>query len=528
MKQDLRTMLVRNNKTGEVIAITLTRAGIYKLAKMSAETNGCSLIDAFTGINSLSPLSDIAPRYVYHDIYCDVKMRLFGDDAYGRYVFFDCCLQNMAMAADCKWRFKEDLIYINGRYYPRAWRKYLQKEEVGDESYFDQDLIINDDKENILRFIDDEDIGMNGVSYMNMSNRYKRCDECHQIFDTYAVNMQEVGDCVVCESCLYDSGEYYRCDYCGEWFHRDSDDAQFAGDNCYCSCDCAENDGWRWSDRYDEWVTEDDYYEEEEHNEVDEIVCEYHSHCYVPKGERKATQKNDLYNGYELEIDGKDRYDFSYDYYVELNNMLGKNCFFETDGSLDSGFEIISHPLTEKEFDMFDWKKTFDKLIEDGWRSHDTSTCGLHFHFSEGYLGYTENQIKDSAKKICRLFQLYADDFSKIARRDYNSYTMNMRNFEEDISSKTSFRKLRETRYWAVNLTNLFRGTKSTIEIRVCRGTLKTSTFLASHDLFLHIVRNAKRIAWKDIDNLSLWFKGIKNKNTIDYIKERNAFVGAF
>ena len=98
------------------------------------------------------------------------------------------------------------------------------------------------------------------------------------------------------------------------------------------------------------------------------------------------------------------------------------------------------------------------------------------------------------------------------------------------LEAKTDFSKLSSDRYWAVNLSNMrYKDPDdATIEIRICKGTLKASTTVASFDFFLHIVRNARRVPWKDIGNLKLWFKGIKDKNTIDYIKARHAFEGAF
>ena len=85
---------------------------------------------------------------------------------------------------------------------------------------------------------------------------------------------------------------------------------------------------------------------------------------------------------------------------------------------------------------------------------------------------------------------------------------------------------LKRDRYMAVNLTNLGKGSKDTIEIRICKGTLNTETMLADADFFLHIVRNAKKISWKNIDNIKLWLKGLRPA-TIEHMNSRNAFVGA-
>ena len=196
----------------------------------------------------------------------------------------------------------------------------------------------------------------------------------------------------------------------------------------------------------------------------------------------------------------------------------------EHDGSLDGGFEIITCPMTEKFMKTFDWEPAFKHLTDAGFRSHDTSCCGQHNHYSEGYLGYNQKERENNAKKVCRFFQLYWDEIVKISRRTNFGYC---HNWDFEITKKTPFSKLKDDRYFAVNVQNMGRSIH-TIEVRIIRGTLNVSTSQASTDFFLHIVRNAKRIAWKNIGDLKLWFKGIKDHNTIDYIKSRNAFVGAF
>ena len=526
-------VLLPNQET-EVVNFTITRAGLYGLAKKAFEfakvnsrnssIENITVFDVLNTLKSQMPLGYMSNDYnrIVRSIVDSIFRRFDEYFVYHRWVCLEISFPDIVEAEDdCNYHFIEDTIvpFYNHRY-TRNIRHALHRCEECSNLFFEQ----NELDEDLVGRIPSRFLGIDGrCEDCYDSDAYIRCDDCGRYLDRWSNRYENVDGDFICRDCL-ENGDYAQCDYCGRWFR--TDDGVNTEDNWYCSESCAESDGWHWSDYYDEWRQGD------ENEEVDEIITDYHSHEYYPVGTRKKGQKHDLLNGVEIEVDGLNRYDFSYDYFDTLNTQL-KHCFFETDGSLDRGFEIISHPLTEEVFNKADWKTPFNKLIDSGWKSHDTTTCGLHFHFSDWYLGYTKKQKRDSAKKVCRFFQIYADELTKIARRNFQHYTMDLRNFGEDITKDTSFRKLAGDRYWAVNLTNMRYSDcdgdgKSTIEIRICRGTLKAETMLASHDFFLHIVRNAKKVPWSKITDLKLWFKGIKDQNTIDYIKSRHAFEGAF
>lgn len=532
MTHDLTALQVQV-RDSEITPITITRAGIYKLVKLLVAATGDTLDTVVYNLSCFNKIYDLCGNchYNYDKIISDIRKVLFPNgNINGHLRNFDFDIKNSKCCMDRKWHFKTDCFELRGNYYPRRWRKYLRRCEDCGEIYFDQLEIEADRRDGIISQIYYKDIGYDGRCVDCLDSRYVQCADCSRIIDKYNSDYAVIDGDYICDDCLH-SGDYCCCDYCGEWFRCDSDDAQFAGDNCYCSSDCCENDGWHWSSRREEWVGDDDDYED---NEVDEIIPDYHSHCVDINfvGEMDKRQKHWLGGGTETEVDGLDRYDYSYDYFSNLWDMFGGSdyCYFEQDGSVE--FEIISQPMTEKEFFNYDWETPFNKLMADGWKSHDTTTCGRHFHYSKWYLGYTPNQRHNNAKKICRFFQIFAEDIKKIARRDFNHYTMDLRQFNrgEAIDETTDYWKLSNDRYWAVNLTNLDKSSerKGTIEIRICKGTLKASTTRASFDIFLHIVRNAKNISWKNINNLKLWLKGIKRQETIDYIKSRHAFSEMF
>jgi hypothetical protein len=56
--------------------------------------------------------------------------------------------------------------------------------------------------------------------------------------------------------------------------------------------------------------------------------------------------------------------------------------YLKGDGSLNDGFEIVTHPMTHDwAMEKFPWEM-IEKLRRSGYRSWDTDTCGLHVHAS--------------------------------------------------------------------------------------------------------------------------------------------------
>lgn len=515
---DLRPILVMNER-GETASFTTTRAGIYLLAKFTArECESANLVANNLFYEQTKLMEAIGARNSWRNYFA---MRIEARDvsSFNSYLWsWAGKIINVHQARNGYIYRDEETIVRRDYRFPRRYRQYLRRCECG-EIFFDQSIMPYGIAEKIPSHL----LGYDGYcpdcveDYRDVG----RCDCCGRWFSRDDLTWVEHSEECVCDDCRDD--HYRQCEYCGEWFNCESDDYEYVDEtgHYYCCSECCENDGNVWDDNNSCYVPEESL----------SRIGGYHTHSYCAiNGKKDKRKKYPLYIGRETEVDGENRHNFGNDYYDNLSQLFNDTCFFETDGSLDEGFEIITQPLSEDVFFSTDWEKPFNKLIESGFRSHDTDTCGTHFHFSDWYLGYNDRQKAHSALKICRFFQLFADDISKIARRRYGHYCKDLRGFNYVIDKYNSnvFDDLRNDRYWAVNLQNMFRSRKGTIEIRVCKGTLKAKTMLASADFFLHIVRNAKKIAWKNIENLSLWLKGIKNKDTIEYIKARHAFVGAF
>lgn len=248
--------------------------------------------------------------------------------------------------------------------------------------------------------------------------------------------------------------------------------------------------------------------------------------------------------GFELEIDttyGNYR-ENQQKLLNELKEKFGDRITFESDSSLDYGFEIISAPHTKDEMNVVDWAELMQICKDYGYRSHDTNTCGLHFHVSGYMFGATKEKQHDTIAKVIAFYERYFDDFVKLSRRGSrssverwaNTYGVNTNDM---ASCKAKCRLIVESyargssdRYKAINLTNRSSdGLFKTVEFRINRGTLNYNTFRASYNLILTMIKNAKKIDWNDSDffNPKRWFKGCE-ANTYAYINKRNAFEGIF
>jgi len=350
---------------------------------------------------------------------------------------------------------------------------------------------------------------------------WRSCDVCGRLEDSCNMYWIEGDEELICEDC-YESGDYACCDHCGDYYRTDSDYAIYTEDGHGFCCDsCAEREGYAWDEDNECW-------DSEENINSNRLIADYHSTYFAFVGILPKGAKRWLGSGTEIEVvgpDPEDYEDFWRDRVIGHYLQNGKYGTVEHDGTVTA--EIVLQPMTEQALKDFDLEGLMRELVEHDYTGHNNDDAGQHTHYSAGYLGYNNNQIMDSAKKVCRFFEDHWEDLVKLSRRMSSQLGWcKKRNIE--ITKDTDFQVLARERYYAVNLQNLFTSKRNTIEIRLPRGTLRPQTARATIDFFRHIVRNAKNISWKNIGNLKLWFKGIKDKNTIDYIKSRKAFEGEF
>ncbi len=368
----------------------------------------------------------------------------------------------------------------------------------------------------------------------NCKDHIVYCEHCGKIMDdreeyTYSYN----GD-YYCDECYYEL--FRNCDRCGDTIPVD--ECNWNNDNPYCDncyegmfCECS-NCGTT-INRDEAYVLDDGYFCEECYSNANvNIINSYHDRdlelCF------KKVDCNDLnwYLGFELEVErgrsnGLDKQQMAR--YIRKNYPeLG--LVFETDGSLSNGFEIISQPMTINYIYQHseNFKGILQALQDNGFKSHDTSTCGLHIHVSRTALGEGTNATKN-LNKLILFTETFKEEIKRFSRRDnygYCKFTSDTRGFKNNTYYKSSeiLKTLNDmgSRYQVVNTKN-----DDTIEIRVFRGTLKYETFMATLEFVYNMFKCITETPTRKIN----FNKVIKYTDTLclqDYCTEKEIYNSTY
>lgn len=260
--------------------------------------------------------------------------------------------------------------------------------------------------------------------------------------------------------------------------------------------------------------------------------------------------------GFELEVDAREYVDLD-TLTDDTDNIMNTDFDFihyERDCSLNRGFENISQPASlEYHISMREkYEKWFKLLVDNGLRSHNTSTCGLHIHIDNEFLGSNYVEIDRAQAKLVFLFERFSDELTKFSRRKSSQlhwcdtysecfddireavYKIKSKSGEYDDSEVTpkdaalAYRACRDKvddkdydldRYYNVNLTN-----SDTTEIRLWRGTLNINTFMATIKFTARLAKLAEttstyrltQMTWEEVlgddkDILNYW-ETVKNR----------------
>lgn len=336
---------------------------------------------------------------------------------------------------------------------------------------------------------------------------------------------------IYCPSCFEE--DTVCCQHCGVrilWDSNagDEDTPLCSGcyDDYYVSCsDCGrvihQNDAYYLS------YNDDDAYCEHCYNENDNNSI--HSYCYKPSpffyGEGKR------FFGVELEIDDGGKDCGNADCLLNAANRYDETIYIKTDGSLDDGLEIVTHPMTlDYHKNQMLWQEIVDTAISLGYRSHKTKTCGLHIHVNRTAFGDTDELQNEAVSRVLYFVEHHWNELLKFSRR--TEYQMNRwdarygyKNSPKEILDHA--KKSGNGRYYCVNITNF-----STVEFRMFRGTLKLNTLIATLELVDKICELAisrtddelAKMSWTDFV-MSLDKDGCKE--LITYLKERQLYVNA-
>jgi len=270
------------------------------------------------------------------------------------------------------------------------------------------------------------------------------------------------------------------------------DDSAYYNGTRYCD-ECYTNNVYTCDECGDSYWDGDGHYCQE-----DEVSHLINSYSYKPRPYFFGTATYHM--GFELEVesDGNSIRDAA----EVVTNALGERIYLKEDGSLRQGFEIVTHPHSLDEYQQhFDWD-ALTKLRRLGFRSWDTSTCGLHVHVSRTAFGFAHKRsdiVKVQAHELRFMKLIYDNDrqISRLAGRTSSYATFQDKG---SLVQKVKYGHQENGRYAAINSEN-----SETLEVRVFRGSLKPQRVLMALELVqcaveytrdLHVSASNKALSW--------------------------------
>jgi hypothetical protein len=297
-------------------------------------------------------------------------------------------------------------------------------------------------------------VGSEGNDWYSVGNQYwcetcwsddsftcQRCDECYNGDRISSGRVEDMGE-YWCEYCLSDYANY--CDECDNY---NSD-----------SCDCS-----------------------------DSRSGQVHQYSYKPNPAFTGVDRNNLYMGFELEMEfptaSSDEYTRAIQEVVPLEE--DNVCYLKADGSIRGlGFELVTHPHTLGAYEQADslWNYIERLRTTYGARSWDTDTCGLHVHVSR-------NAFRSGAHTHRFLSLIYRNprEMMKLAGRKNSQYAQFSDVYKPDEWGIPRFnlrdkvhrnRGYNTERYSAVNTNNDY-----TLELRFFRGNMKREGIMSALEL---------------------------------------------
>jgi hypothetical protein len=344
------------------------------------------------------------------------------------------------------------------------------------------------------------------------------CDRCgHREWNEDTISC--MGD-ILCDSCADNYTTF--CDDCEERIYLD----YAITDGNTTLCERCYDDNYRRCVHCDRIVYDDDVYWDEDNDPCCEECYNRHNKFiknYGYKPEPIFYGEGKRFFGVELEIDDGGEEQSNAETLLDIGNEDGEHIYIKSDGSLDEGMEIVSHPMTLDYHKDYCWSEIMKKAVSMDYRSHQTSTCGLHIHVNRNSLGSTTEEQDETIAKILYLVEAYWNEMVKFSRRSESKINEWAARYGYEREPKKILDKAKNSgRYAAVNLCNY-----KTIEFRLFRGTLKHNTFIATLQLVDKICELACTRSETDIEAMS-WLdfvSTIEEPELIQYLKERNLYV---
>jgi formylmethanofuran dehydrogenase subunit E len=416
--------------------------------------------------------------------------------------------ENLTTCEDCGNTISGDdvITYDSDDYCQDCYDKAFSTCDVCNDD-FENDNIVNNEHGSYCQNCHDETFSM--------------CDDCNETI--YTSDGYYAGGEMLCEDCYNE--KYFSCESCGDSVARDngytSDDGDGYCQDCYFehydTCEGCGNELSRdYANYNDQGAWCDNCFPSNNRN------CEYlNSYNYKPP--LNFYGKGEFFLGIELECDKGDDFRIVDELAREYSGL-----YFKEDGSLDKGFEMVSHPMTLQYHQDFRWKDILNSIKQTDFRSYDAGTCGLHIHIPKKLL--TQSQ----QVKLAMLVYTNPEFFQKLAQRS-NSYAKYKK--LNSLKGTIEGTKYNNDRFEAINFQN-----SETIEFRMFKGTLKHSSFMACIELVHALVSFITTVKTSDVYRSSMFKSEFRNgeafrtfcifvanskeyKYLKDYMKEKNSFV---
>lgn len=326
-----------------------------------------------------------------------------------------------------------------------------------------------------------------------------------------------------CEDCLRELT--VLCEHCGRRILKENND----GDSDTPLCNRCYNRYYVTCERCGRVLLQDDaYYESDDDDTPYCHRCHLQNetiHGYYYKPEPIFYGEGPRYFGIELEVDEAGESNSNAWKILEISNAKEEFIYCKHDGSLDSGFEIVTHPLSlEYQCNHMPWAEVLTALKEMGYVSHNAGTCGLHCHISRDALGDTEEEQEDTIARILYFIEKHWEELVKFSRRTQNQLERWAARYGFRDSPKELLKHAKGGygRYTCLNLSP-----DETIEFRMFRGTLKKNTIIATLQLIDRICDVALYLSDCELKNMSwtTFVAGCTQPELIQYLKERRLYV---
>lgn len=331
------------------------------------------------------------------------------------------------------------------------------------------------------------------------------CDECGDI-GTENDNWYSVDHYRWCEGCADNA---YYCDRCEEYSSDCGYYIQDIGTNWCDSC----------ASYYAEWCDECEHYTSDPCDNCDGDtqggVRVVHDYNYRPDPIFHTISNNErLFFGVELEMEvGDERADAALYAYNALESI--DLAYLKNDGSLEDGFELVTHPMSfdflmDNDSSVELWDTIENLRVKYDARSYHTRTCGFHIHISRtGFKGGAHmhrflNLVYSNPTFYSKLAGRKSDQWAKfddVYRHHYDPIT-DKHSVVKAMKDKLHHDRMfgnDSDRYSAVNTRN-----SQTLEMRIFKGTLDRNALKAHIQLAHASVEYTRDLSVNDVKDGAL------------------------